>query len=130
MFDPLRQFAEKFTTIQAGFTAIERISEIFDEPIEIRDRSNPRFSMFDLRLGFLDDPDVNTESQTAKSAWGEISFEHVWFAYKDDDYVIKDLDFTIHPGEKVALVGPTGRGKVLLSVFCVVFTNRAKDVFS
>jgi len=42
---------------------------------------------------------------------GEIRFEHVWFAYKDDDYVIKDLNFTIHPGEKVALVGPTGAGK-------------------
>jgi len=41
----------------------------------------------------------------------QAKFEHVWFAYKDDDYVIKDLNFTIHPGEKVALVGPTGAGK-------------------
>jgi len=46
-----------------------------------------------------------------KAQAGEIRFEHVWFAYKDDDYVIKDLNFTIHPGEKVALVGPTGAGK-------------------
>ncbi|MDF5720019.1 MAG: ABC transporter ATP-binding protein [Rhizonema sp. PD37] len=122
LFDPLRQFAEKFTTIQAGFTAIERISEIFEEPIEIRDRSNPRFSMFDSRLGFVDDPDVNSESQTAKSAWGEIRFEHVWFAYKDDDYVIKDLDFTIHPGEKVALVGPTGAGKsTIIRLLCRLY---------
>ncbi|MDF5713632.1 MAG: ABC transporter ATP-binding protein [Rhizonema sp. NSF051] len=122
LFDPLRQFAEKFTTIQAGFTAIERISEIFDEPIEIRDRSNPRFSMFDSRLGFIEDSDVNSESQTAKSAWGEIRFEHVWFAYKDDDYVIKDLDFAIYPGEKVALVGPTGAGKsTIIRLLCRLY---------
>jgi len=50
--------------------------------------------------------------RNGKAQAGEIRFEHVWFAYKDDDYVIKDLNFTIHPGEKVALVGPTGAGKV------------------
>lgn len=44
-------------------------------------------------------------------ARGEIKFEDVWFAYKDDDYVIKNLNFIIHPGEKIALVGPTGAGK-------------------
>ncbi|MBD2773529.1 ABC transporter ATP-binding protein [Iningainema tapete] len=111
-FDPLRQFAEKFTTIQAGFTAIERVSEILDEPIEISDRSNPRFSIFDLKLGYIDElTDNPAHINNTRPALGEIKFEHVWFAYKDDDYVIKDLDFTIHPGEKVALVGPTGAGK-------------------
>ncbi|MBR8835070.1 MAG: ABC transporter ATP-binding protein [Stigonema ocellatum SAG 48.90 = DSM 106950] len=122
LFDPLRQFAEKFTTIQAGFTAIERVNDILDEPIEISDSSNPRFSIFDSRLGYIDElprleetdsqPDnPNSQIPNPTSELGEISFEHVWFAYKDDDYVIKDLDFTIHPGEKVALVGPTGAGK-------------------
>jgi ATP-binding cassette subfamily B protein len=113
LFDPLRQFAEKFTTIQAGFTAIERVSDILDEPIEIRDRTNPRYSFLDSEFGYIDDIVENLNPQTAngKSARGEIRFEHVWFAYKDDEYVIKDLDFTIHPGEKIALVGPTGAGK-------------------
>ncbi|MBW4608728.1 MAG: ABC transporter ATP-binding protein/permease [Hassallia sp. WJT32-NPBG1] len=113
LFDPLRQFAEKFTTIQAGFTAIERVSDILDEPIEIRDRTNPRYSFLDSEFGYIDDIVDNLNPQTAngKSARGEIRFEHVWFAYKDDEYVIKDLDFTIHPGEKIALVGPTGAGK-------------------
>ncbi|MBW4570163.1 MAG: ABC transporter ATP-binding protein/permease [Tolypothrix carrinoi HA7290-LM1] len=113
LFDPLRQFAEKFTTIQAGFTAIERVSDILDEPIEIRDRTNPRYSFLESEFGYIDDIVENLNPQTAngKSAKGEIRFEHVWFAYKDDEYVIKDLDFTIHPGEKIALVGPTGAGK-------------------
>ena len=92
LFDPLRQFAEKFTSIQAGFTAVERISDILDEPIEIRDP-------------------IGTIHELPRRRQGEIRFEHVWFAYKDDDYVIKDLNFIIHPGEKVALVGPTGAGK-------------------
>ena len=99
LFDPLRQFAEKFTAIQAGFTAVERISDILNEPIEIRDSEavKSRFS--------------TPEGNSSSSVKGEIRFEHVWFAYKDDDYVIKDLDFIIHPGDKVALVGPTGAGK-------------------
>jgi ATP-binding cassette, subfamily B, multidrug efflux pump len=95
LFNPLRQFAEKFTIFQAGFTAIERISELMSEPIEIRD---PVVSKY--RNGNLS----NRQS-------GEIRFENVWFAYKEDEYVLQNLDFTIHPGEKVALVGPTGAGK-------------------
>ncbi|MEA5505218.1 ABC transporter ATP-binding protein [Halotia wernerae UHCC 0503] len=115
LFDPLKDFAEKFTVIQAGFTAIERVSDILDEPIEIRDRPtvNTRFSMFDAKFGYIDEIAADLSSQNFNTApeLGEIRFEHVWFAYKDDDYVIKDLDFIIHPGEKVALVGPTGAGK-------------------
>ncbi len=96
LFDPLRQFAEKFTAIQAGFTAVERISDILNEPIEIKD---------------VDDADRLHLTHFDRASQGEIQFEHVWFAYKDDDYVIRDLDFTITPGEKIALVGPTGAGK-------------------
>ncbi|VXD24537.1 ABC transporter related [Planktothrix serta PCC 8927] len=100
LFDPLRQFAEKFTAIQAGFTAIERINNILNEPIEIQDldQITANLSAFD--------PDDQNRIQT-----GEIRFENVWFAYKDDEYVIKNLNLTIRPGEKVALVGPTGAGK-------------------
>lgn len=92
VFDPLRQFAEKFTSLQSGFTAVERISDLLDEPIEIRDAQTPAHL-------------------NPKTAAGEIRFENVSFAYKPDEYVLEDLDFTIRPGEKVALVGPTGAGK-------------------
>jgi ATP-binding cassette subfamily B protein len=121
LFDPLRQFAEKFTTIQAGFTAIERVSDILDEPIEIRDRTDPKFLILDSQFEDIDElagiwetddqPDDPISKIRNSPKFGEICFEHVWFAYKDNDYVIKDLNFTIHPGEKVALVGPTGAGK-------------------
>ncbi|BAY76656.1 ABC transporter-related protein [Nostoc linckia NIES-25] len=124
LFDPLRNFAEKFTVIQAGFTAIERVGDILDEPIEIRDRANVRYSILDAKFGYIDEIVANLESPDLESPpeLGEIRFEHVWFAYKNDDYVIKDLDFTIHPGEKVALVGPTGAGKTsIIRLLCRLY---------
>ncbi|MCZ8104995.1 MAG: ABC transporter ATP-binding protein, partial [Burkholderiales bacterium] len=94
LFNPLRQFAEKFTMFQSGFTAIERIGELISIPIEIADTNSSKELYF-----------------PEKRQTGEIIFENVWFGYKPDEYIIKGLNFTIHPGEKVALVGPTGAGK-------------------
>jgi len=114
LFDPLRQFAEKFTAIQSGFTAVERINDILNEPIEIRDPEQAKGSFQTPRPSLV----------------GEIRFEHVWFAYKDDDYVIKDLDFTIHPGEKVALVGPTGAGKSsIIRLLCRLYEPSKGSIF-
>jgi ATP-binding cassette subfamily B protein len=119
LFDPLRQFAEKFTAIQAGFTALERVSDILNEPIEIKDPEFSRGSgedredardQGDQREGKSQLP-VSSSPFTFPNSPGKIHFEHVWFGYKPDEYVLRDLDFTIHPGEKVALVGPTGAGK-------------------
>lgn len=126
LFEPLRQFAEKFTIIQAGFTAIERVSDILDEPIEIRDKANPRYSLTNnFEFGYIDEIVDNLENIDDKidpSKLGEIRFEQVWFAYKDDDYVIKNLDFTINPGEKIALVGPTGAGKsTIIRLLCRLY---------
>ncbi|NJM46488.1 MAG: ABC transporter ATP-binding protein [Alkalinema sp. RU_4_3] len=92
LFEPLRQFAEKFTAIQAGFTAIERVGDVMNEPIEIKDTTK-------------------VAPPAVQDTIGEICFEHVWFGYKADEFVLRDLNFVIQPGEKIALVGPTGAGK-------------------
>jgi ATP-binding cassette, subfamily B, multidrug efflux pump len=92
LFEPLRQFAEKFTAIQAGFTAIERVGDVMNEPIEIKDTTK-------------------VSPPAVQNTIGEIRFEHVWFGYKADEFVLRDLNFVIQPGEKIALVGPTGAGK-------------------
>lgn len=101
LFNPIRQFADKFTMFQAGFTAIERISELMNEPIAIKDSQTALSINNQLDLKGID----------KENNRGEIRFENVWFGYKPDEYVLKNLDFTIKPGEKVALVGPTGAGK-------------------
>jgi ATP-binding cassette, subfamily B, multidrug efflux pump len=105
LFEPLRQFGEKFTAIQAGFTSVERVSDILREPIEIQDRQQ----------------DLSKLPPNGERS-GEIQFDHVWFAYKENDYVIRDLDFTIRPGEKIALVGPTGAGKsTIIRLLCRLY---------
>ncbi len=111
LFEPLRQFGEKFTAIQSGFTAVERVSDILREPIEIIDNQD---SMALKLASQFAHPDQGSR--------GEIRFEQVWFAYKEDDYVIQDLNFTIHPGEKIALVGPTGAGKsTIVRLLCRLY---------
>jgi len=97
LFDPLRQFAEKFTAIQAGLTAVERITNLLNEKVEILD---PEVEAKKLLLTPINSSKI-----------GEIRFENVWFSYKPNEYVLKNLNFTIKPGEKIALVGPTGAGK-------------------
>jgi ATP-binding cassette, subfamily B, multidrug efflux pump len=99
LFNPIKQFADKFTTFQSGFTAIERISELMAEPIDIRD------SEISLQNSLSQQKEINQRRS------GEIRFENVWFGYKEDEFVLKNLNFIINPGEKIALVGPTGAGK-------------------
>ena len=101
LFNPLRQFADKFTMFQSGFTAIERITELLNEPVEIKDKV----------ISTAEGHRTLLTQDADSSKTGEIKFENVWFGYKPNEYVIKNLDFTIKPGEKVALVGPTGAGK-------------------
>ena len=116
LFDPLRQLAEKFTAIQSGLTAVERIAELLNEPIEIKDPGLVQTTATATIIA----PTAETLKEAERS--GEIRFEDVSFAYKDQDYVLKNLNFTIQPGEKVALVGPTGAGKsTVIRLLCRLY---------
>ena len=110
LFDPLRQLAERFTQIQGGLTAVERIGELLEQPIEIADLPEQRRSPEALRSGRL------------RRSPGEVVFEHVSFAYRSDDPILEDLSFRIAPGEHVALVGPTGSGKTtVIRLLCRLY---------
>ncbi len=89
-FDPIQQLAEQFSTLQNSFASAEKIFTILDEENTIVEKEEPVIL-----------PEIK----------GKIEFRHVWFAYDDEDYVLKDVSFVIHPGEKVAFVGATGAGK-------------------
>lgn len=110
LFDPLRQLAERFTQIQGGLTAVERIGELLEQPIEIGDLPDEQRSALAMRSG-----------GNHRSA-GEVIFEHVSFGYRPDEPILTDLSFRIAPGEHVALVGPTGSGKTtVIRLLCRLY---------
>ena len=89
LFRPLRMLADKFNTLQMGFVAAERIFNVLDNTESISDSG-------ELEPGAFK---------------GEVAFQHVWFAYKDDDWVLRNVNFTLKEGETLAIVGATGAGK-------------------
>ncbi|MFM7266362.1 MAG: ABC transporter ATP-binding protein, partial [Cyanobium sp.] len=110
VFDPLRQLAERFTQIQGGLTAVERIGELMEQPIEIADLPEARRGEA-ARLSGLE-----------RSSPGEVVFENVSFAYRPDEPILEDLSFRIAAGEHVALVGPTGSGKTtVIRLLCRLY---------
>jgi len=88
-FSPVRTLSDRYNSLQAATVAAERIFEVLDEPLEIKDGPNAR---------------------PLPRIAGEVAFEHVTFGYTDRP-VIRDLNLTIKPGQMVAFVGPTGAGK-------------------
>ncbi len=117
LFDPLRQLAERFTQIQGGLTAVERIGELLDEPLEILDSGKRNQDKF---------PSPVSSSDLS----GEVIFENVSFSYRADEPILEDLSFRIAPGEHVALVGPTGSGKTtLIRLLCRLYEPQKGRIF-
>jgi ATP-binding cassette subfamily B multidrug efflux pump len=94
LFQPIRDISDKYNVLQAAVVASHRIFKTLDLPIAVATPEKPL---------------------KAERARGRIEFQNVWFAYKDEDWVLKDVSFTVEPGQSVALVGHTGSGKTTIT---------------
>ncbi|MGZ8558531.1 MAG: ABC transporter ATP-binding protein [Chitinophagaceae bacterium] len=95
LFRPLRVLADKFNVLQMGVVASERVFKVLDNDDFIPEFPAPVFNQ-------------------AHSLSGKVELEKVWFAYNNENYVLKDISFTIQPGETIAIVGHTGSGKTTI----------------
>src|SRR5213595_2899194 len=105
LFQPIRDISDKYNVLQGAVVASHRIFKALDLPIAITTPRKP------LKQG---------------RAEGRIEFENVWFAYNDDEWVLKEVSFTVSPGQSVALVGHTGSGKTTITNLLMRFYDVQK----
>lgn len=105
LFQPIRDLSDKFNVLQAAIVASHRIFILLDREIDVTSPAEPK---------------------KAGKASGQIEFQNVWFAYKDDDWVLKDVSFSVNIGESVALVGHTGSGKTTITNLLMRFYDVQK----
>jgi ATP-binding cassette subfamily B protein len=105
LFQPIRDLSDKFNVLQAAIVASHRIFILLDRDIEITTPAEPKKS---------------------GKATGQIEFENVWFAYNDEEWVLKDVSFKVDLGESVALVGHTGSGKTTITNLIMRFYDVQK----
>lgn len=107
-FDPIQELAENFNVIQSAAASAERI-----------------FWLMDTQSTIEDAPDA----VEMKQIQGHIEFRHVWFAYEDEDWVLKDVSFEVLPGQRVAFVGATGAGKTTIqNLICRYFDIQKGEI--
>jgi ATP-binding cassette, subfamily B, multidrug efflux pump len=99
-FRPIQDLSEKYNILQSAMAASERVFKLLDTPAGIQSPARPK--------PFSKEP-------------AAVEFDHVWFAYKDQDWVLNDVSFRIEPGETIAVVGHTGAGKTTLSSLLLRF---------
>ena len=105
LFQPIRDISDKYNVLQGAVVASHRIFKALDLPILITSPEKP---------------------QKRGRAEGRIEFDHVWFAYNDEDWVLKDVSFKVEPGQSVALVGHTGSGKTTITNLLMRFYDVQK----
>lgn len=105
LFQPIRDISDKYNVLQGAVVASHRIFKAVDQPILITSPEQP------LKKG---------------RAEGRIEFENVWFAYHDEEWVLKDVSFAVRPGQSVALVGHTGSGKTTITNLLMRFYDVQK----
>ncbi len=105
LFQPIRDLSDKFNVLQAAIVASHRIFLLLDLPVTIETPKEPKKS---------------------GRAMGKIEFENVWFAYKKEDWILKDVSFTVEAGKSVALVGHTGSGKTTITNLIMRFYDIQK----
>ena len=107
-FRPISDMSEKFNTLQAAMASSERIFQLLDTDVAVK---NPLKSTVASRQLAVAVPKAGSPKPEAR---GHITFDNVSFAYKDDDYVLRNVSFEVKPGERVGIVGATGAGKSTL----------------
>jgi ABC-type multidrug transport system fused ATPase/permease subunit len=122
-FRPLSDLSEKYGILQQAMASAERIFELLDTPTDVAAVALPE------RNGVAALAVATAAPRPAVAAVGvaptrpgmRVEFDHVWFAYTGERWVLEDVSFTLEPGERVAIVGPTGSGKTTLTSLLMRF---------
>ena len=104
-FRPISDMSEKFNVLQAAMASSERIFKLLDEPIVVRSPVKPAAAWPAVASG------EGGPRPEGRKREGHIVFDHVWFAYNNEDWVLRDVSFEVTPGQRVGIVGATGAGK-------------------
>lgn len=117
-FWPIRELSEKYTIFQNAMASAERIFQLLDTQPAIVSTLDKSRGGGDVEHGHVPGK-IGVQTVPNNTLKGEIEFRNVWFAYNDDNYVLRDVSFKVKPGEKVAFVGHTGAGKTsIINLLC------------